>query len=396
MFIFGGYDGRDGNYFNDLFYFNFESQRWDEMPSIVGNRPEARTDHIMVLHSSCIYIFGGYNGSCRFNDLCEYSVEKKRWHRIEANGSIPSRRFGHSGVVHAASNRLIVFGGWDGRDTLNDLFEFNFVTNEWRKMETRGTSPPHRYRHTAVIFGDNMFVFGGVDKTHSRFNDLQRLDLLTNTWSEVCTTGSIPSSRTFHRAVVVGSKMYLLGGYDGTDRLQDLYAIDVGALSPPSLVDICSEYIRRNTDAILDVTTFKGVPSDVLDHVIFKRDGESHLRGKCKVCRSGRCCVYRVRKDDTPDTENSPPANRDKNDTNQKKEYVCLCGHSNYHHELIDESKLYGKKPVDSTSTKVLMLCGSIYKRLFDTNSSSSSYLLGSPTSRFSEDSSISGKECIT
>lgn len=23
MFLFGGYDGRDGNYFNDLFYFNF-------------------------------------------------------------------------------------------------------------------------------------------------------------------------------------------------------------------------------------------------------------------------------------------------------------------------------------------------------------------------------------
>lgn len=46
----------------------------------------------------------------------------------------------------------------------------------------------------------------------------------------MCTTGNIPSSRTFHRAVVVASKMYLLGGYDGTDRLQDLYAIDVGAL----------------------------------------------------------------------------------------------------------------------------------------------------------------------
>ena len=23
MYIFGGYDGRDGNYFNDLYYFNF-------------------------------------------------------------------------------------------------------------------------------------------------------------------------------------------------------------------------------------------------------------------------------------------------------------------------------------------------------------------------------------
>lgn len=147
------------------------------MPSEPEQRPEARTDHIMALHDASIYIFGGYNGSSRFNDLCEYNLSAKRWTRIDAGGSVPSRRFGHSGVVHAASNRLIVFGGWDGRDTLNDLYEYNFVTREWRKMNTRGISPPHRYRHTAVISGDNMFVFGGVDKTHSRFNDLQRLDL---------------------------------------------------------------------------------------------------------------------------------------------------------------------------------------------------------------------------
>jgi hypothetical protein len=53
---------------------------------------------------------------------------------------------------------------------------------------------------------------------------------VTNTWSEICTSGSIPSSRTFHRAVVVGTSMYLLGGYDGTDRLQDLYSIDIGTI----------------------------------------------------------------------------------------------------------------------------------------------------------------------
>ncbi|DAZ98425.1 TPA: hypothetical protein N0F65_000139 [Lagenidium giganteum] len=177
MFIFGGYDGRDGNYFNDLYYFNFDTQRWDEMPSIVVDRPEARTDHIMVLHSSSIYIFGGYNGSSRFNDLCGYDLEAKRWERLETTGSTPSRRFGHSGVVHGPTNRLIVFGGWDGRDTLNDLHEYNFETKEWKRLETSGISPPHRYRHTAVIHGDSMFVFGGVDKSHSRFNDLQRLDL---------------------------------------------------------------------------------------------------------------------------------------------------------------------------------------------------------------------------
>ncbi|TDH73744.1 hypothetical protein CCR75_003836 [Bremia lactucae] len=278
MFIFGGYDGRDGNYFNDLYYFNFDAQRWNQMPSIVESRPEARTDHIMVLHLSSIYIFGGYNGSSRFNDLCGYDINAQRWSREQAQGAIPSRRFGHSGVVHTETNRLIVFGGWDGRDTLNDLHEYSFTSKVWRKMETRGNSPPHRYRHTAVIFGDTMFVFGGVDKTHCRFNDLQRLDLVTNTWSEVCTTGSIPSSRTFHRAVVVESTMYLLGGYDGTDRLQDLYSIDIGALSPPSLLDICADFVRTNLDCVLETTTFKDFPREIVDQVIFKRDFEGRLR----------------------------------------------------------------------------------------------------------------------
>ncbi|KAL7678827.1 putative kelch-type beta propeller [Plasmopara halstedii] len=337
MFIFGGYDGRDGNYFNDLYYFNFDEQRWNQMPSIVENRPEARTDHIMVLHSSSIYIFGGYNGSSRFNDLCGYDICEQRWSRMDAQGAVPSRRFGHSGVVHSDTNRLIVFGGWDGRDTLNDLFEYSFVTNIWNKMETRGICPPHRYRHTAVIFGDNMFVFGGVDKTHSRFNDLQRLDLSTNTWSEVCTTGSIPSSRTFHRAVVVDSKMYLLGGYDGTDRLQDLYSIDIGALTPPSLLNICADYIRTNLDSVLETTTFKGVPRDVIEHVVFKRDLEGRLRGNCKLCRPGKCCVYRIR--------DSEPCPESKQDSKRTSHLSCICGHSTFHHEVVEETTL--RKEID-------------------------------------------------
>uniref|UniRef100_A0AAV1TIM1 Galactose oxidase n=1 Tax=Peronospora matthiolae TaxID=2874970 RepID=A0AAV1TIM1_9STRA len=389
MFIFGGYDGRDGNYFNDLYYFNFDDERWRQMPSAVADRPEARTDHIMVLHASSIYIFGGYNGSARFNDLCGYDLHAQRWNRLQPLGLMPSRRFGHSGVVHAETNRLLVFGGWDGRDTLNDLHEYSFITNEWRQVETKGSSPPHRYRHTAVIYGNNMFVFGGVDKTHSRFNDLQCLDLLTNTWSEVCTAGSIPSSRTFHRAVVVGSKMYLLGGYDGTDRLQDLYSIDIGALTPPSLLEICADYVRANLDVVLETTTFKGVPQDLIDHVVFKRDMEGRLRGKCKLCRPGRCCVYRMQT-----IESCPQDDPELTRTNRSG---CVCGHSTFHHEVVEESKLYGKKPTGSTSTKVMMLCGSIYKRFFDTASSAlpTSSLLSSPRSGYSDDSTTHEKECF-
>ncbi|DAZ98424.1 TPA: hypothetical protein N0F65_000138 [Lagenidium giganteum] len=159
--------------------------------------------------------------------------------------------------------------------------------------------------------------------------------------------------------------MYLLGGYDGTDRLQDLYSIDVGALSPPSLLDICADYIRRNLDVVLERQSFVGVPSDLLHYVVFKRDGEDYLRGRCKICRPGRCGVYRLRHSE-PKTESV----RNKHDHGGNKHFLCECGHSNFHHELIDETRLYGRRQPESTSNKVLMLCGSIYKRLFESSTS--------------------------
>jgi N-acetylneuraminic acid mutarotase len=198
LYIFGGYDGRDGNYFNDLFFFDLgellfcrlfnivpefivitlsETRMWSEMPSRPTQRPQARTDHIMVLHQSDIYVFGGYDGHVRYNNLHKYSIQDRNWSLIQPNGQLPSRRFGHSGATYTNQGKLILFGGWDGRDTLNDLHSYDFEEQEWTQLRATGAKPSHRYRHTAVIYQDSMFIFGGVDKEHSRFNDLQRLDL---------------------------------------------------------------------------------------------------------------------------------------------------------------------------------------------------------------------------
>ncbi|CAK4608420.1 hypothetical protein LEN26_013727 [Aphanomyces euteiches] len=376
MYIFGGYDGRDGNYFNDLYYFNFETRRWSEMPALSSLRPESRTDHIMVLHEADIYIFGGYNGSSRFNNMYRYELSAKTWNKVDAQGMVPSGRFGHSGAVYM--HHLIVFGGWDGRDTLDDLHQYDFKSNTWSPITTAGRSPPHRYRHTAVVYGDSMFVFGGVDKAHSRFNDLQRLDLTTKTWTEVYTTGYVPSSRTFHRAVVVTSRMYLLGGYDGTDRLHDLYSIHVGPLSPPSLLSLCATYARNHVDDILHYTSFKGVPPMVLDDVIFRRDGDNILRGKCSICRDGRCSIYQLSRMAPPPQSHlegnhsrRPPCNSSSSSSREKgkaiETFPCICGHASTHHEMIDERKLLGERVEDSGSSKTkVFLLYSLYKRIFD------------------------------
>lgn len=286
FYIFGGYDGRDGNYFNDLFYFNFESRCWVELARPMGERPQPRTDHIMVLHDTAIYVFGGYDGHTRYDNMFAFDLESQRWSTLNTIGDLPSRRFGHSGTVHTPSAQLIVFGGWDGKDTLNDVHAYHFPTRVWRKIITTGASPPHRYRHTSVIFQDALFVFGGVDKQHCRYNDLQRLCLKTFTWTSVATNGFVPSSRTFHRAVSVGNLMYLLGGYDGTDRLHDLYSIHVGPLSPPTLLNTTAAYLRHHYQhvAAITPTSFDGVSVDLMEWLVWRRDEKHQLRGGCKNC----------------------------------------------------------------------------------------------------------------
>jgi hypothetical protein len=76
---------------------------------------------------------------------------------------------------------MIIFGGWNGHDTLNEVWSFSMARARWLKLETAGYIS-HRYRHSSVVFGNSMFVFGGVNKDQTRFADVHELNLSTNCW----------------------------------------------------------------------------------------------------------------------------------------------------------------------------------------------------------------------
>ncbi|CAE7947459.1 unnamed protein product, partial [Symbiodinium sp. KB8] len=110
-----------------------------------AQKPSVRTDHSCVVFEASLYIFGGFDGRTRFQDLHLFNTEEREWMQVTDTDNVPVGRFGHSAVVYQ-----FVFGGWDGHDTLDDLYEFSITTS--------------RYRHSAVVHGCCMFVFGGVDK----------------------------------------------------------------------------------------------------------------------------------------------------------------------------------------------------------------------------------------
>jgi N-acetylneuraminic acid mutarotase len=220
IFFFGGYTKKDGDYFNDLYEFDIPRAHWTLIQTSIT--PIVRTDHSCVVHNHCLYIFGGFDGRSRFQDLHQYNIEEQKWTEIQSSDNTPMARFGHTACMYKAS--MFIFGGWNGHDVLDDLYEFSMTTCQWYSVPGRGDVPPSRYRHSGVVYGCCMFVFGGVDKRQARFADLCEFNFDTRSWSRVKTYGDPPSPRTFHRTVIYGGCMYILGGFDGTRR-NDMYVI---------------------------------------------------------------------------------------------------------------------------------------------------------------------------
>ncbi len=71
--------------------------------------------------------------------------------------------------------------------------------------------------------------FGGGDY-RQYFNDTWSFDISTRKWTELQCTGSIPSPRAGHAAVLVGGAIYVFGGHaiDGTS-LGDLTALNLSS-----------------------------------------------------------------------------------------------------------------------------------------------------------------------
>jgi N-acetylneuraminic acid mutarotase len=207
--VFGGYDGL--HRVNDLYSFDFKTSVWRALNNT--DAPSPRDRHVAVVYSNCLYIFGGFDGVARVNDLHAYDLEKNRWQLITPTaGTLPSARHSHSAVVY--QDNMFIFGGYDG-SYRSDFHAFNFFTKSWRQVQGQGDIPRARYRGTCVVCGESMILHGGHDGTR-HLQDTHIFDFPTSSWSTLTTEGPIPSPRDSHVAVIYGKSMYLYGGSTGT------------------------------------------------------------------------------------------------------------------------------------------------------------------------------------
>ena len=70
------------------------------------------------------------------------------------------------------------FGGYGNQYTdFNDTWSFDVSTRKWTKLQCTGSIPSPRSSHAAVLIGDVMYVFGGIVLDRAKLGDLAALNL---------------------------------------------------------------------------------------------------------------------------------------------------------------------------------------------------------------------------
>jgi len=211
---------------NDFWQYDTVQESWSMMDATNGTAPTPRHSHSGVEYDGSMYIFAGYDGNYR-SDFHRYNFSQRKWSAVPVKGAVPKARYRTS--AGAYKNRMLVIGGHDGAKHLNDFYQFNFDTLEWSLVETHSTvSPPSpRDSHSAVICGDSMYLFGG--STGSARNDLYSFNFEHETWQEIRPTADsgqkalVPCPRFCHTCDIHNKSLYIFGGYDGQQRLNDFW-----------------------------------------------------------------------------------------------------------------------------------------------------------------------------
>lgn len=218
-----------GPHFNSVHEYNFDVREWKELHPgssnmVVDNHhnmsiPKPRRHASLVVHGSSLYVYGGFDANDNvLSDMWEFNIERMTWtkvqYRVSHNNDPPTGRAEHTAVVYL--NRMIIFGGYDGKRKLNDTFVFDFATKTWSCPNLAMHNPPsRRCKHTAVLYDKEMYVLGGFqynDGSNYALTDLHALDLHTFVWRSILMGDGCPQALQGHKAVVSDGCMYVVGG----------------------------------------------------------------------------------------------------------------------------------------------------------------------------------------
>lgn len=148
-----------------------------------------------------------------------------RWENLSPTGKIHtiSKRYSHSACVY--DNAMYVFGGCTCTSTtFNDFWKLDLSTRKWVRLLTMGTYPTPKACATLVYYEGTLVLFGGwthpspypLHQAWRTFSEMHVYDIESNRWFNVSSfSATVPPAMAGHSATVHRNIMVIFGGLQG-------------------------------------------------------------------------------------------------------------------------------------------------------------------------------------
>lgn len=194
-------------------------------PAVKGLPPGPCNMHTadFVRTMRAVLVFRGGNGREYLNDLHALEIDTFTWRKVETKGAIPQQRANHSSSVLEGDDgvaELFIFGGWNGGERLNDIHILNTETSTWTCPRVGGVLPHPRAGMTLTALRGRLYLFGGSGTSAKCFQDLQILDRQQMAWLDVTQSDegqTQSSSSQGHHAVGSNSDEDVLFRFGGNN-----------------------------------------------------------------------------------------------------------------------------------------------------------------------------------
>eukprot|EP01090_Pellita_catalonica_P014350 TRINITY_DN3640_c0_g2_i1.p1 TRINITY_DN3640_c0_g2~~TRINITY_DN3640_c0_g2_i1.p1 ORF type:complete len:866 (+),score=140.71 TRINITY_DN3640_c0_g2_i1:238-2598(+) len=220
LYIYGG--GHKEVFYESLHILDTATLTWTA-PQMFGDIPKKRRAHVAAVVKSEMVIFGGSSGRSPATDIHVLNTDTMHWAKLD----LPQPAIEARGYLSATTigDCIVFFGGTTNVDVFTDVRILHIGNRRWLSEKELNFSSLARFGHSANKIGNWLLVFGGNSGKHY-LNDVTLLNLETMSWFKLDCSGARPSPRSFHTSVVVDKKMYVVGGYCGTD-IGDTHVLDM-------------------------------------------------------------------------------------------------------------------------------------------------------------------------
>lgn len=192
--------------------------------------PSTRQQATLTAFNNNLYLIGGISRTIS-QDVHIYSLASKDWSKLQTITSLEPR-FGHSAILYSSS--ILIFGGGTYynsthqlRECLNGLRKLNLQTNQWTYIKTSGTFIQSRKGHVSCIIGKHLFVSGGLNEKHHILADSAVLDLKKLAWSFLEIFNPGPLALAYHSACSVQAENSNLSIYKTKEKNLKTFGIFV-------------------------------------------------------------------------------------------------------------------------------------------------------------------------